>query len=98
MASFIAAWLGGGEYLHAWERLLLPVAREWAPALVIVSAGFDAARYDGWLGILTVADPKTKRNPAHTRHQFVPILCATIAAFLQRCLSTLLSDGLEGYI
>ena len=46
MASFIAAWLGDAEYLHAWERLLLPVAREWAPDLVIVSAGFDAARGD----------------------------------------------------
>lgn len=43
-------WPGGGmgdlEYTAAFERLIMPVAREFAPDLVIVSAGFDAAEGD----------------------------------------------------
>ena len=45
------AWNGGcggmddADYLLAWEHVLLPAARNW-PDLVIVSAGFDAARGD----------------------------------------------------
>jgi acetoin utilization deacetylase AcuC-like enzyme len=44
------AWEGGGmgdrEYLAVWRRLLLPVARAFAPQLVLVSAGFDGADGD----------------------------------------------------
>lgn len=44
------AWSGGGhgdaEYQAAWDRVVLPVARAFAPELVLVSAGFDAARGD----------------------------------------------------
>lgn len=37
---------GDAEYAHAWEKLLMPVAREFAPELVLVSAGFDSAAGD----------------------------------------------------
>lgn len=37
---------GDGEYRLLWERLLLPIAREFSPQLVIVSAGFDSAAGD----------------------------------------------------
>jgi hypothetical protein len=37
---------GDAEYYLAFERVLLPIAREFDPDLVIVSAGFDAARGD----------------------------------------------------
>jgi len=48
--SINVPWPQGGmgdlEYMAAFERLILPVAREFAPDLVIVSAGFDAAAGD----------------------------------------------------
>jgi len=37
---------GDAEYAAAFERLLMPVAREFAPELVLVAAGFDAAARD----------------------------------------------------
>ena len=38
--------MGDRHYASAWEEVLLPLAREWEPTLVIVAAGFDAARGD----------------------------------------------------
>lgn len=44
------AWNGPGygdaDYLYAFSRLIMPIAREFNPDLVIVSAGFDAAAGD----------------------------------------------------
>ncbi|MEX0879115.1 MAG: histone deacetylase [Thermoanaerobaculia bacterium] len=43
------AWPGGmgdAEYLAAFDRVLLPIARDFAPDLTLVSAGFDAADGD----------------------------------------------------
>jgi len=49
-------WPGGmadAEYLAAFDRVLLPIARAFAPDMVLVSAGFDAAEGDllGGMGI-----------------------------------------------
>ncbi|KAG8825535.1 Histone deacetylase hda1 [Serendipita sp. 399] len=38
--------MGDAEYLYAFQRVIMPIAMEFAPDLVIVSAGFDAARGD----------------------------------------------------
>jgi histone deacetylase 6 len=40
------AGCGDTEYLAAFDRVLLPIAREFFPDLVLVSAGFDAAQGD----------------------------------------------------
>ena len=48
------ARLGDDAYHAAFEHVLLPVAREWNPDLVIVSAGFDAADGDP-IGEMTVS-------------------------------------------
>jgi len=42
--------LGSNEYKHACENLLLPIAKEFNPDLIIVSCGFDAGIGDpiGW--------------------------------------------------
>ena len=40
------AGMGDAEYLAAFDRLLLPIARSFSPELVLVSAGFDAAAGD----------------------------------------------------
>ena len=38
--------MGDAEYLAAFDRVLLPIARDFRPDLVLVSAGFDAADGD----------------------------------------------------
>ncbi|KAG9240055.1 hypothetical protein BJ878DRAFT_323710 [Calycina marina] len=38
--------MGDGEYMAAFQRIVLPIAAEFDPDLVIVSAGFDAAAGD----------------------------------------------------
>ncbi|KAL6033332.1 hypothetical protein STEG23_009974 [Scotinomys teguina] len=38
--------MGDAEYLTTWHRLVLPIAYEFNPELVLVSAGFDAAQGD----------------------------------------------------
>ncbi|KAH8116654.1 histone deacetylase clr3 [Phellopilus nigrolimitatus] len=38
--------MGDAEYLHAFMQIVMPIAVEFAPELVIISAGFDAADGD----------------------------------------------------
>lgn len=38
--------IGDGDYLAAWHLLVLPVLGEFAPDVIIVSAGFGAAADD----------------------------------------------------
>ncbi|KAF6761227.1 histone deacetylase clr3 [Ephemerocybe angulata] len=38
--------MGDADYLHAFQRVIMPIAMEFAPELVIISAGFDAAEGD----------------------------------------------------
>lgn len=38
--------MGDGEYIAAFQRIVMPIAQEFDPDLVIVSAGFDAAEGD----------------------------------------------------
>lgn len=38
--------IGNGDYMAAMEQVILPIAREFAPNLIIISAGFDAADGD----------------------------------------------------
>lgn len=38
--------MGDGDYLAAFQRVVMPIAHEFAPDFVIISAGFDAAEGD----------------------------------------------------
>lgn len=38
--------MGDDEFLESFQRLFIPIAREFDPDLIIVSAGFDAAQGD----------------------------------------------------
>ncbi|KAA1470143.1 histone deacetylase complex protein [Dentipellis sp. KUC8613] len=38
--------MGDADYLHAFQRIVMPIAMEFSPELVIISAGFDAADGD----------------------------------------------------
>lgn len=42
--------MGDAEYLATWNHVLMPIARAFAPDLVLVSAGYDAARGDPLVG------------------------------------------------
>ena len=38
--------MGDGDYLSAFHQVILPIAREYNPQLVLVSCGFDSGRDD----------------------------------------------------
>ncbi|KIY50308.1 histone deacetylase complex protein [Fistulina hepatica ATCC 64428] len=38
--------MGDADYLHAFQRIVMPIGTEFAPELVIISSGFDAAEGD----------------------------------------------------
>ncbi|KIM40068.1 hypothetical protein M413DRAFT_446225 [Hebeloma cylindrosporum] len=38
--------MGDAEYIYAFQKVIMPIAMEFAPELVIISAGFDAAAGD----------------------------------------------------
>jgi len=45
--------IGSDDYIFAFERIVLPIVKEFAPQFILVSAGFDAALGDP-LGRLSV--------------------------------------------
>jgi acetoin utilization deacetylase AcuC-like enzyme len=40
--------MGDAEYLAAFDRILMPIAASFRPELVLVSCGFDAAKWTSW--------------------------------------------------
>jgi histone deacetylase 6 len=38
--------MGDSEYLACWNKILIPITKEFKPDLIIVSAGFDCAKGD----------------------------------------------------
>ena len=56
--AFRQPGMGDAEYRLAFERLVMPLAREFEPEFVFVSAGFDAARMAAALTLaLTLTSP-----------------------------------------
>ncbi len=51
--------MGNGDYMAAFQHVLLPIAYEFDPTLIIVSAGFDAAIGDpiGGYALLVSTSP-----------------------------------------
>ncbi|GAA5999704.1 uncharacterized protein JCM10292_003708 [Rhodotorula paludigena] len=43
---FLNEGMGDADYLYAFQRIVMPIAYEFAPDMVLVSAGFDAAKGD----------------------------------------------------
>lgn len=41
---------GDADYLAVWDHVLLPVAKDFGPDIIIISAGFDA----GWIVYLNL--------------------------------------------
>lgn len=36
---------GDADYIAAWDHVLIPVAKEFSPDIIMISAGFDAGYY-----------------------------------------------------
>ncbi|XP_075812764.1 protein deacetylase HDAC6 isoform X2 [Microtus pennsylvanicus] len=70
--------MGDGDYLTAWHRLVLPIAYEFNPELVLVSAGFDAAQGDP-LGGCQV----TPEGYAHLTHLLMGLANGRIILILE---------------
>ncbi|XP_077370269.1 protein deacetylase HDAC6 isoform X2 [Festucalex cinctus] len=76
------AWSGGrmgdAEYLAAFHHVVMPIATEFNPSLVLVSAGFDAARGDP-LGGYHV----TPEGYAHLTHMLMSLACGRVLLILE---------------
>ncbi|XP_077080161.1 protein deacetylase HDAC6 isoform X2 [Siphateles boraxobius] len=70
--------MGDPEYMAAFHHLVMPIAREFAPELVLVSAGFDAARGDP-LGGYQV----TPEGYAHFTHQLMGLAAGRVLVILE---------------
>nr|XP_048317317.1 histone deacetylase 6 isoform X1 [Myodes glareolus] len=70
--------MGDADYLTAWHRLVLPIAYEFNPELVLVSAGFDAAQGDP-LGGCQV----TPEGYAHLTHLLMGLASGRIILILE---------------
>lgn len=70
--------MGDAEYLAAWNSVLMPIAREFDPDLVIISAGFDAARGDP-LGGMDV----TPAGYAHMTHMLSSLADGRVVMVLE---------------
>ncbi len=55
--------MGDGDYIYAFDHVVMPIAREFDPDMVIISAGFDAAEGDLLGGCLV-----TPAGYAHMTH------------------------------
>ncbi|KAI1893009.1 hypothetical protein AGOR_G00139390 [Albula goreensis] len=93
--------MGDPEYLAAFHTVVMPIARQFDPELVLVSAGFDAARGDP-LGGYQV----TPEGYAHLTHLLMSLAAGRVILILEggynltsisesmsMCTSTLLGDA-----
>ncbi|MCH8151727.1 MAG: histone deacetylase [Planctomycetes bacterium] len=75
--------VGDGEYQAIFRELLVPIADDFAPDLILVSAGFDAHRQDPLGGMAVTEDGFAS-------------LCATVCDLADRCAQGRLALVLEG--
>lgn len=70
--------MGDGDYLFAFQQVVIPIAAEFDPDLVLVSAGFDAAEGD-LLGACHVSPPCY----AHMTHMLMSLAKGKVAVCLE---------------
>jgi histone deacetylase 6 len=76
--------MGDDEYLAVWEKLLMPVAKEFQPELILVSAGFDAAQND--LGECKVTPECFGRLTRQLMTLTIPIVCSLEGGYVRSIL------------
>ncbi|RKF77633.1 Histone deacetylase clr3 [Golovinomyces cichoracearum] len=70
--------VGDGEYMAAFQRIVMPIAQEFNPDLVIVSAGFDAAAGDELGGCFV-----TPACYSHMTHMLMSLANGRLAVCLE---------------
>lgn len=70
--------MGDGEYMAAFQRIVMPIAQEFDPDLVIVAAGFDAALGDELGGCYV-----TPACYAHMTHMLMSLADGKVAVCLE---------------
>lgn len=70
--------MGDGEYFAAFQKIVMPIAREFNPDLVIISAGFDAADGDELGGCFV-----TPGCYAHMTHMLMSLAGGKVAVCLE---------------
>jgi histone deacetylase 6 len=70
--------MGDGEYLGAFQRIVMPIAQEFDPDLVIIAAGFDAAAGDELGGCFV-----TPACYAHMTHMLMSLAGGKVAVCLE---------------
>ncbi|KAK8039412.1 hypothetical protein PG993_007823 [Apiospora rasikravindrae] len=76
--GWINQGMGDGEYLAAFQEIVMPIAQEFDPDMVIISAGFDAADGDE-LGGCFVSPPCY----AHMTHMLMSLAGGKVAVCLE---------------
>jgi histone deacetylase 6 len=70
--------MGDGEYMAAFQKIVMPVAQEFDPDLVIISAGFDAAAGDELGGCYV-----TPECYSHMTHMLMSLANGKVAVCLE---------------
>ncbi|KIH93503.1 histone deacetylase 6/10 [Sporothrix brasiliensis 5110] len=70
--------MGDGEYMAAFQKIVMPIANEFNPDLVIISAGFDAAAGDELGGCFV-----TPECYAHMTHMLMSLASGKVAVCLE---------------
>lgn len=70
--------MGDGEYMAAFQRIVMPIAAEFNPDLVIISAGFDAAAGDQLGGCYV-----TPACYSHMTHMLMSLADGKVAVCLE---------------
>ncbi|OLN95398.1 Histone deacetylase clr3 [Colletotrichum chlorophyti] len=70
--------MGDGEYMAAFQKIIMPIAKEFNPDLVVISAGFDAAAGDELGGCFV-----TPACYAHMTHMLMSLADGKVAVCLE---------------
>ena len=70
--------MGDGDYMYAFQRVIMPIALEFNPDLVIISAGFDAAAGDSLGGCFV-----TPAGYAHMTHMLMSLANGRVVVCLE---------------
>lgn len=65
--------MGDADYIYAFQQVVMPIATEFDPDLVIIAAGFDAAKGD-MLGGCKVSTPTGREVPFDLTHHVYAML------------------------
>lgn len=87
--------MGDAEFAAIWKSLLMPVAREFQPELIIVSAGFDGAKGDLYEGGLS---PSGFAEMTRALMTLGPVVCSLEGGYVLSVLGECVSAVVEALL